>query len=101
MDPQFFAQVRHRFEESIPALHGHLQFLDPDEFAVVDAVSNYKETSRAPELSYGGLPQRTFMFPHFKYLDYVVDTLERELLEVIAVIPGYKSRPWWPKLKPW
>jgi hypothetical protein len=50
-------------------------------------------------LSDGGLPEGTFIFPDFKELDWVVEKLLEEEPEVVMVVPIWKSRPWWSKLK--
>jgi len=41
----------------------------------------------------------TFIFPDFKELDWVVEKLLEEEPEVVMVVPIWKSRPWWSKLK--
>ena len=52
-----------------------------------------------PVLPDGGLREGTFIFPDFKELDWVMEKLLEEEPEVVMVVPIWKSRPWWSKLK--
>jgi hypothetical protein len=52
-----------------------------------------------PVLPDGGFSEGIFMFPDLKELNWVVEKLLEEEPEVVMVVPIWKSRPWWSKLK--
>ena len=99
LNPKFLIQAKHCYGELILGLHGDSQYLDSEEFKVVQPLREYKETSWIPILPGGGLPEGTFIFPDFQELDWIVDKLLEETPEVVLVVPIWKSRPWWSKLK--
>jgi hypothetical protein len=99
LNPKFLLQAKYCFGDVILSLHGDGQYLDPEEFKVIQPLREYKETSWMPVLPDGGLPEGTFIFPDFKELDCVVEKLLKEEPEVVMVVHKWKSRQWLSKLK--
>jgi hypothetical protein len=87
LNPKFLLQAKYCFGDLILGLHGDGQYLDPEEFKVIQTLREYTETSWMPVLPDGGLLEGTFIFPDVKKLDWVVEKLLEEEPEVVMVVP--------------
>jgi len=99
LNPKFLLQAKYCFGDLILGLHGDGQYLDPRELKVIQPLREYQETSWMPVLPDGGLAEGTFIFPDFKELDWAVEKSQEEEPEVLMVVPIWKPRSWWSKLK--
>ena len=92
LNPKFLIQAKYCFGDLILGLDGDGQYLDLEEFKVIQPSREYQETSWMPVLRDGGLPEGTFIFPDFKELDWVVEKLLEEEPEVVMVVPISETR---------